>query len=551
VKLPFTAGDARNTAASEQCLEDAKIEGRMMNRNGSHWKDRNPIALSLLAELVRRNKQKQVPGVRMMYRLLALGILLVCCSPSAEGKKPAASVEAQQQAQWESDETRVFTKRTDDFPDIRKAGTLRVAVPFSRTNFFFEEDQFRGFEFELFRELEKSLNKTRSRGEPALTVIYRLLPVADLIAAVTDGRVDVAAGIVITEERQKSVAFTRPYLSDVNTIVISNASAPSISSVQELGGKSVLVNRGSSYPGLLADLASVLKQQGLSPPEIELVESLETEDILELVNSGAVSWTIAHEHHAQLWKQVLPNLRVYSNLKLGEPARFAWAVRKENAALLEVLNEFVARHKQGTVVGNVLLKRYHRSSQWISNPAVPLDQERLRPLVKIFKKYGEGDRHAIGWIGLAAVAFQESRFDPTLKSRAGAVGLMQIRPETAAEVGVVGIDDPDKNVQAAARYFDLLAETYFNEPELDRHERAAFVLAAYNAGPSRIRRLRSEAKANNLDPNRWFGQVETLALRKVGREPVRYVTNVAMYYFCLSRILLTEEERTAESLELR
>jgi membrane-bound lytic murein transglycosylase MltF len=182
---------------------------------------------------------------------------------------------------------------------------------------------------------------------------------------------------------------------------------------------------------------------------------------------------------------------------------------------------------------------------------VPLDQERLRPLVKIFKKYGEGDKHVIGWIGLAAVAFQESRFDPSLRSSAGAVGLMQIKPETAAEAGVVGIEDPDKNVQAAARYFDLLAQRYFNEPQLDRHERAAFVLAAYNAGPARIKRLRTEAKENGLDPDRWFGQVETLALRKVGREPVRYVANVAMYYFCLSRILLTAEERTAEGLDLR
>jgi membrane-bound lytic murein transglycosylase MltF len=177
--------------------------------------------------------------------------------------------------------------------------------------------------------------------------------------------------------------------------------------------------------------------------------------------------------------------------------------------------------------------------------------EKVQPLIGLFKKYGEGDRHAISWLGLAAVAFQESRFDPTLRSRAGAVGLMQIRPETAAEVGVTGIEDPERNVQAAARYFYLLAERYFNEPGLDRNNKAAFVLAAYNAGPTRIQRLRRQARTHNLDPNRWFGQMETLVLRKVGREPVQYVTGVAKYYLCLSRMLLTSEERTEESLDLR
>jgi len=236
---------------------------------------------------------------------------------------------------------------------------------------------------------------------------------------------------------------------------------------------------------------------------------------------------------------------------LGQSARFAWAVRKNNPELLKVLNGFIAGNRQGTVVGNVLLKRYYKSTRWVSNPTEPIDMEKVQPLIGIFKKYGEGDRHAITWIGLAAVAFQESRFNPKLRSRAGAVGLMQLRPATASEVGVTGIEDPEKNVQAAALYFDLLAERYFNDPNMDRNDRAAFVLAAYNAGPTRIQRLRREARANNVDPDLWYGQMETLVLRKIGREPVHYVTNVAKYYLCLSRILSTAEERTAEGLDLR
>ena len=152
---------------------------------------------------------------------------------------------------------------------------------------------------------------------------------------------------------------------------------------------------------------------------------------------------------------------------------------------------------------------------------------------------------------ILAVIQTESVFNPRAVSNAGAVGLMQIRPETAKEVGITGIEDPEKNIQAAARYFDLLAERYFNEPNLGRNDRAAFILAAYNAGPTRIQKLRREAKQYNVDPDRWFGQMETLVLRKVGREPVQYVTGVAKNYLCLSRILTTAEERSTESLNLK
>jgi len=186
----------------------------------------------------------------MMYRLLTFGILFCCCNPGAEGQEssggvmnqdPSASVESQEPLTVEAVESHLFYERTADLPEIRKNGALRVALPYSQTNFFFEKDEFRGFEFELFRELEKHLNKSRQRGEPVLTVIFQLTPVANLINAVNEGKADIAAGIVITEERERSVAFTQPYLSGINTVVVSNNSTPAISSVKELSGKSVLV----------------------------------------------------------------------------------------------------------------------------------------------------------------------------------------------------------------------------------------------------------------------------------------------------------------------
>jgi membrane-bound lytic murein transglycosylase MltF len=80
------------------------------------------------------------------------------------------------------------------------------------------------------------------------------------------------------------------------------------------------------------------------------------------------------------------------------------------------------------------------------------------------------------------------------------------------------------------KYMRLLIDRYFNDPELTPEVRLDFALAAYNAGPTRIRRMRRLASERGLDPNRWFGDVERVTLEKVGEEPVRYVANIHIYY---------------------
>jgi membrane-bound lytic murein transglycosylase MltF len=73
-------------------------------------------------------------------------------------------------------------------------------------------------------------------------------------------------------------------------------------------------------------------------------------------------------------------------------------------------------------------------------------------------------------------------------------------------------------------------DSYFNDDSIDAENQTLFAFAAYNAGPNRINRLRKEAAAQGLDPNLWFYNVERVVARKVGREPVQYVSNVFKYY---------------------
>lgn len=114
---------------------------------------------------------------------------------------------------------------------------------------------------------------------------------------------------------------------------------------------------------------------------------------------------------------------------------------------------------------------------------------------------------------------------------------MQIKPTTAADpnVGVAGIEELENNIHAGTKYLAFLQNRYFSDPEIRELDRHLLAFAAYNAGPARVAKLRKEAAETGLDPNRWFGNVENVAARRVGRETVQYVANIAKYYIAYSR----------------
>ncbi|MEE8522731.1 MAG: transporter substrate-binding domain-containing protein [Thermoanaerobaculia bacterium] len=433
-----------------------------------------------------------------------------------------------------------------DLPEIRERGFIRVLVGYNRTHFFITGDGPQGFEYELLKEYEKSLQK---RAEGRFEMVFLPVPVDRLLADLEAGRGEIAAaGLTITPERLERVAFTDPYLSNVDEIVVTGGATAGgagagLDSLDDLAGRVVHVVKGSSYAEHLRSLSAGLEARGLPAIAVEEAPAmLQSEDLLELTHAGIIDLMVVDRHVAELWSSVLPNLVLRDDLAVHRGGRIAWAVRKQDRELRADLDRFVADHRKGTLLGNIFFKRYFKNTRWVESPT-DAEQRRFLELRGLFQKYGE--RYGFDWLVLAALAFQESRFDQSVQSSAGAVGVMQIKPSTAADtsVGIPDVYGLENNVHAGVKYLDWLRKHFFNDPGISPAAKVDFTLAAYNAGPGRVRGLRRRAPDQGYDPNRWFYNVERVALQEVGWETVRYVANINKYYFAFKLAEQAAKER--------
>jgi membrane-bound lytic murein transglycosylase MltF len=426
----------------------------------------------------------------------------------------------------------ISAKSTADLSDMRKRGIIRVLVTYKKTDYFVVKGQQRGFEYELMEQYERFINKEHKKGQLRFDIVYIPVPFENLLPSLVEGRGDIAAaGLTVTSKRKEKVAFTAPYVEDVSEIVVTHKSDDSIHSVDDLSGRIVYVLSSSSYVQHLIELSDKFKKAGRPP--VYIVESdpyLATEDILELVNAGIVDVTVADDHIARLWANVLPDITLHKDISINSGGDIAWAVRKNNPELLANLNDFLRNHKKGTELGNVLFKRYYENTRWIQNPLSESSREKLEKYYGLFQKYA--GKYDFDWLLIAALAFQESRLNPQKKSSRGAVGIMQIKPSTARDknIRIKDVDKIENNVHAGVKYLAFLRDHYFDSPKIEQGSRVHFSLAAYNAGPAKVSEMRSKAKEMGLNPDIWFRNVERAAQRMVGSETTRYVANIYKYY---------------------
>ena len=440
---------------------------------------------------------------------------------------------------------------TGDLDVMEERRVIRVLTVYSPGRYYLEDNGTeKGLVKEISSRFETFINKRL--GRKTVKVHVAIIPMArsQLVPALLAGYGDIInASLSITPERAEILDFSIPSSKPISEILITGPSAPPVSSIDDLSGKTVYLRHSSSYRESVEELNQRFRAEGKAPADIELVsEYLEDDDLIEMVDKGLLPWVIVDDYKPAMWRDVFTKVVPREDIVLREGGRIAWAFRENSPLLESAVNDFLRKNREGTLVGNVLRNRYIRDFDWAANALDYADYQRFVELEHLFEKYGE--QYRVDYLLAAAQGYQESRLDQNARSAAGAVGVMQMLPATARDknVGIDNIHEVEANIHAGIKYLDFLRTRYFSDPAIDTRNKTLLALAAYNMGPSRMINLRNRAEKLGYDPNRWFDNVEIVAAREVGREPVQYVSNIYKYYIAY-RYTLEQQEGHAQARE--
>lgn len=473
-----------------------------------------------------------------------LGLLALCvaCARAAE---PAPSAEAFALALARSGEV-----WRGDFDGMLERRMIRVLVPHSRTLFFNDQGEERGITAEIAREFERFVNRkyAHALGRRPLTVF--LIPTTRdrLLPALRAGLGDIAAGnLTQTPARRLLADFVLPpSRADVRELIVTGPGAPPLRSLDDLSGHTVHVRASTSYAESIAALNERFAAEGRAPVKVSLLpDAIEDEDKLEMVHAGLLPIVVVDDWLARIWQQVLPKITVREDLVLRDAGKVGWATRQQSPLLRTELEGFFAElpRKWGGYEQRIAL--FNKRIRGLRNNLNRAEVGRFERTLTLFEKYG--DRYGFDPLMLAAQGYQESRLRQEARSRTGAIGVMQVMPDTGRELGVGDITQLEPNIHAGTKYMSRLMLSHFGEVQFEDFERVLFAFASYNAGPNAIARMRREAARRGYDPNQWFNHVEVVVAEKIGMQTTTYVRNICKYYVAYR--LLQNARRTGEDVQ--
>ncbi len=426
-----------------------------------------------------------------------------------------------------------FKPWTGDFDGMLERRMIRALVPYSRSLYFNDKGHERGITADTVRDFERWVNKKYAKklGKRPLT-IYIIPTTRDkLLPEVVQGIGDLAMGnLTVTEERLMVADFVSPEgLRSMKELVITGPASPAVASADDLAGTTVHVRKASSYYESLEALNARLKKEGKTPAKLVFVpDSLEDEDMMEMLNAGLLSVIVVDDWKAKMWAQILPKIKVNEQVALREGGKVGVAIRKDSPMLEAEFLDFHKSYLQKQGVAAYRLKMYMSRVRQMKNPTGTSEWRRFEQTLALFQKYGE--KYNFDPLMLAAQGYQESQLNQSAKSRVGAVGVMQVMPATGKELNVGDIRILEPNIHAGAKYMDRLMTKYFPDANFTENNRTLFAFASYNCGPGNVSKMRKEAEKRGLDPDKWFNNVEVVTAQKIGMETTTYVRNIYKYY---------------------
>ena len=342
-----------------------------------------------------------------------------------------------------------------------------------------------------------------------------------------------AAGIIVTDSRRGQALFG-PVYQHIDQHIIYRLRDPLPKTPADLVGRRIVVIRNSTHAASLARLAK--DWPDLRWTEIDDKNQLE---LLEQVANGNADITVADSTEFSLGRHFHPELR--PAFKLAEAEAIAWALAPRSTDLLPQVERYFAELES---IGRLaeILERHRRSLVRFDRVDAARFVSGVRERLPRYQPWFQeaADETGIDWHLLAAIGYQESRWDETAVSPTGVRGLMMLTAETAQRVGVSDRNDPRDSILGGARYLRLIKQTV---PERIREpDRTWLALAAYNVGFGHLEDARVLTQGRGKDPDSWDAVRETLPLLAQERwftrtrrgyargwEPVGFVRNVQTY----------------------
>jgi len=410
---------------------------------------------------------------------------------------------------------------------IKTLGELRVVTRNSPLAFYRAADgQPQGPEYELARLFADDLG-----------VRLKITPVssyAEIYAALNTGRAHVAAaGLKVPVQRVAGVVFGPAY-QRVREHLIYRRGATRPGSLAEIGTGTLEIAAGSSH-------AKSLNAARNSLPGLVWVENsgTDSQSLLSGVADGTIDFTIADSTEFAIAHDAHPDLRIAFDFPGSQAV--AWAASTRDPQFLRDMSEYFARLRGSGELAAIVQRYYGRTAD-TEFARAPGFMQHLQSRLPLYRKWFEeaAEQSSQDWRLLAAIGYQESKWNPQAASPSGAKGLMQLTMESASAVKVANPTDARQSIFGGARYFRQIYEkipAHVSEPD-----RTWFALAAYNIGYGHLEDARVLAQRAGRDPDSWDEVREFLPLLEQeywysqtlngfarGSQPVHYVDSVRGY----------------------
>lgn len=421
---------------------------------------------------------------------------------------------------------------------ILSRGELRVSAISSPLIYLDDEANLHGFDYELVQSFADYLG---------VKLIITMRPTVELIFDdIEEGNADIGvAGLLYNKDRLQKMKTGPSYLNVTQQLVYRKGSTRP-KSFNDIKGK-LVVMAGSAH-------ASTLKSLAGKYPELTWQETTEytTNQLLEMVAEGLIDYTLEDSISVALQQRIHPEIAV--GFDLVDDHAITWYMKRLNddslnAALLDFFNvsneiDLLARLDE-KYFSHVSSFDYFDTISFIN--AINKKLPNYQPL---FEKYAT----TLDWKLLAAIAWQESHWDPLATSPTGVRGLMMLTKPTAETMGVADRLDAEESIKGGAAYLEYLMQRL--PVSIADDDRIWFALAAYNMGYGHMQDVRKLTEMQGGDPDRWLdvkSRLPLLTQKKYysqlnygyarGHEAYRYVENIRRYHQSLVGYLQNQDKK--------